>query len=258
MSDVELTIFGSQEAAKSAMTRKTQSGSWRIPSGPGIQVRFLTEEDAWGQFREFFDPITKTSRALKKGEEIEGKATRRILATVLLRDEAHGDKVVPLKLPMSLAKAISTRGEKYGTLTDRDYVLFKQGEGLDTTYGFDAEAPSKVSLSKYDLPDLLAVLNAESGEVSASTDVDDDEDLDIEAPAPAKKSPKVVEVIEDDLDDEVIDDDVVADDGATELSLADLKAMSVAELKSVAAELRVSVVPGMKKSDLINEIWEVI
>ena len=90
-------------------------------------------------------------------------------------------------------------------------------------------------------------------------------------PAPAPTVDEDDDEIVDDVpvldDDEVADDtddEVVAasptsdDDEEVELTIDDLRSMSVAELKALAAELGVAIVPNMKKAALIEQVWEAI
>ncbi len=263
---VKVTIFGTQQAAAAAITRRGGSGTQTIPKDGSIQVRFLTEPDEWAKFDEVWDPSTNRTRPVLEGEQFgddpDRRPTVRILASVILRDGDRGDRVVPLKMPRSLAKSLLNRGERYGTVTDRDYVLSRTGSGLGTEYDVDAEPPSAVNLGKYEKVDLVAVLNAEADYASAVTP---------QRPAPAPTVDEDDDEIVDDVpvldDDEVADDtddEVVAasptsdDDEEVELTIDDLRSMSVAELKALAAELGVAIVPNMKKAALIEQVWEAI
>lgn len=253
---VAASIFGSQAAAAAALGRTSGSGPYRVPKNGSVQVRFLTETDQWASYTEVYDPTAKRSRPQVIGEEVPPGATTstKILAAVLLRDEERGDRVVPIKLAKTLAFKIGKRGDRYGTITDRDYILSAMGEGKGTEYDVDAEPPSKVALSKYEVPDLIAVLEAEAGVVSETyaaaptvDDDDDDEDDEVVTEDDEDEAP-AAPVTEDDDED---DDEVV-------LTHDDLKSMSVAELKSIAAELNVEITPAIKKSELIEAVWEAI
>ena len=258
-SRVVASIFGSQAAANAALSRSNGSGPYRVPKNGSVQVRFLTEMDAWAEYTEVYNPATNRSRPLVVGEDVPTGATQstKILAPVLLRDADRGDRVVPMKLAKTLAAKIRVRGERYGTITDRDYILSSMGEGKGTEYDVDAEPPSKVAISKYELPDLLAVLEAEAGLApsyapprSSTPDEDDDEVITDEPD----------EDEDDDEDDPVTSPAAADDDDDDEVVLTydDLKSMSVAELKTIAAELSVEITPGIKKSELIDAVWEAI
>jgi len=59
---VKVTIFGTQQAAAAAITRRGGSGTQTIPKDGSIQVRFLTEPDEWAKFDEVWDPSTNRTR----------------------------------------------------------------------------------------------------------------------------------------------------------------------------------------------------
>lgn len=136
---------------------------WFIPKDKTITVRFLEEPDEWGSYTQVYDQVSRKSWPQPDSEDAPGYTTgdglsTKYLANAVLLDDGAGntpDKVVVLQLPKSLVSALAQRYEKYGTLTDRDFDLYRTGEGKnDTTYGYDPGDKTKRPLTKYDTFDL--------------------------------------------------------------------------------------------------------
>jgi hypothetical protein len=96
--------------------------------------------------------------------------------------DTSDNKVIPLVLPVTAAKPLVAMYEKYGTLTDRDYELVREGEGLETEYRALPESPQKMRLSKFERLDLIEFLEAQIGG-------DDDEDDEPRAKPKSKAAP---------------------------------------------------------------------
>lgn len=154
----------------------------RIPADGSLTVRFLTEPDEWVEYHEHYDDVRKFYPCSDDCPGcLEGESpSKRYLANAL--DVTEG-KVVPLVLPKSLASSILKKYDKYATLMDRDYELDRSGTGFETEYDATPEPPTKMNVSRYDLIDLMDVLE---GQLDSSSDDDDDDDDDDEDEAPAK------------------------------------------------------------------------
>lgn len=249
--EIEASVFGSQKAAEAAFDRKSGfSGPFHIQDG-SILVRFLTEMDSWVGYSEVFDQETRRYRVLRKGEVSTESPTRRILASVLLKDP-EGDRVISIRLPWSLGQTMKEKYKRLGTIQDRDYVITKSGAGLDTRYDVDTEAPTPCDVSAYVIPDLMTILNdgnavktnaappvvAPSPKAVVAPQNDDDLDLDLDLDLDAG-------------DLEVIDEDVPA------MTMDDLMKSSVKELKDLAKTLGVTMPAGgtLTKRGLIDLLW---
>lgn len=259
--EIKIVLFNSQKDADASINRKGGGGPQRVPSEGSIQVRFLTEQDGWAAFTEIYDPTARTYRPMLVGETLpdDVRPTSRYLAPVLLR-ESSGDRVVPLKMARMLAQSVVRRGEKYGTITDRDMILSSYGKGLETRYEVDTEPPSKCNLAAYELPDLVVVLEEQAGIIRDDAEPTDNDDLIDSETAPVK-SPPVDDDLDTDDDDEIIiddDDDLPETTDDDDLTLEEVKAMSVAELKTLANELDVPVKAGIKKSELAQQVWDAL
>lgn len=163
----------------------------RVPSDDSITVRFLTEPEEWFEYREyyseehnFFPEIEGMPRSFIEGL---GKPSQRWLAAVV---DVSDNTVYSLCLPKSLAQSLLKKYDKYKTMLDRDYELVREGQGFDTTYEAIPEAPHKMNINRFEVPDLLEVLTASVPPALGGGAPDDDDDYD-----------------DDDLDDDVDDDD---------------------------------------------------
>lgn len=125
----------------------------------GVIVRFLQEPENWLNYAEHYDGESYV--LCSNQDDCEGclerhKKTHRYLAPAI--DRTDNNRVVSLKLPVTLTNQLVNRYEKWGTVTDRDYELSSSGSGKDTTYVVDYQPPTKMNLAKYDVPDLEEVL----------------------------------------------------------------------------------------------------
>lgn len=200
--------MGSMKALKESLKKGGggSGGATYIKNVPadGITVRFLTEPDEWFGYYEYWDDSAKTFVPMAEGEVLPDGArpSFRYLTNAL---DVTSDRVIPLKLAKTIANTLIVKYDKYDTMMDRNYELQRHGEGLDTTYDVEPEAPSKMNLAKYDILNLEEVLIAARaqaiGEVAtsgSSTAVVDDEDID------------------DEVDEEVEDDEAEDDEESDE------------------------------------------
>ena len=249
--------FGSQSAVKKALGKDGGGGgglTWRVPVDGSIQVRFLTEPDAWFYYWERYDEATKAFFPLEEGEDRKG-ASLKVLANVVLRGTDRDDRVVPLKLAKGLAARVNNRFERSGTVMDRDFTLSRTGKGKnDTVYDCDAEPIDKQNLGKWDLFDLndVAVKEfeaamAEGGEDETGVDTDIEDEVETEV-----EEDEVEAEVEEDDDDEAEDEE----GGDDEVEYETLQAMSIVDLKAWAKDLGAVVPAGCKKSDLVDLVWE--
>lgn len=146
-------------------------------------VRFLEDPDEWISYREHFlekrsFPCTQDDSC--KGCE-EGDKSKRKYATNLYLVEAG--LVLPFKLPVTLAKKMFLRAERNdGVVTDRDFILIRQGEGMNTEYEVDPDDRSKRDIRTLlkDKEDIEAILVSSYEEMWGS--------VDSEKPKKSKKS----------------------------------------------------------------------
>lgn len=179
-------------------------GLKRIPADEPMRVRFLQEPDEWFEFFEHYDERNKTYAVCTDDCDYcadDIRAQKRVLASVVVIDE---NKVEPLAMPSSLVNRLLTRYDKYLTMTDRNYELIRTGKGLDTEYDVDVEAPTRMKLSRYEVLDAAAVLEA-----LAPDDDDEDEEENMTASDRRGSSKKRSRPVEDDDDDEEEDDDEI-------------------------------------------------
>lgn len=227
--------------------------SW-IPK-EGITVRFLTEPDDWFGYYEHYDEAIRKSYPCIEGDcpgcATDQKRTFRYLANAL---DVEKDKVIALLLPKSLANRLTARYERNDTLMDRDYELFKTGEGLDTEYDLNPEAPKKRAFSKYQLIDLGDALQKAWDVVWGESVTDEDEEetprtrqrRTREAASRGRRRPTRDEKDEEDETEEEEDED---EDEESELpeSLDELEKLNLAALKEVAENIGISIKPDKGK-----------
>ena len=153
----------------------------------GIAVRFMTEPVQWVKYYEHFTdgrshlcttPCAYCSDGVRR--------STRWLAPVI---DLDNNEAKPIRLPGSLMDSLRMYYERNETLTDRNFDLGKRGEGLNTKYFVTPDVPSRISLSKYETPDLIQVLTDEV-QGGAQTDdgtEDDDDDYNDDVPPRSRR-----------------------------------------------------------------------
>lgn len=269
------TIAGGKVGSLKNLKQTLKAGggplSW-VPKEGAITVRFLTEPEDWFGFYEHYDETARKSYPCVEGDcpgcATDTKRTFRYVANAL---DTEKDKVIALLLPKSLANRLTARYERYDTLMDRDYELFRTGSALDTEYDLNPEAPKKRAVAKYELLDLGDILQQVWDAVWGETNGDDDED---EKPTRRSRSSSARkgsaasrrkardeeedddeedEEDEDEEDDEDFDDEDDGDDDDTdedveEVTLESLEEMGLPELKQVAEDYGIPVKPEKGKT----------
>jgi hypothetical protein len=233
---------------RSSVKKGGGSGSYltRIPSDGSLTVRFLTEPTEWIAYFEYYDAEQKRFFPSVEGVQTQERPAARYLANAL---DVAESRVVPLVMPKSVAASLLKKYDKYATLLDRDYELSRSGAGLDTEYDVTPEPPTKMNLERYDLLDLMGLLESQLEDVPVNSD-DDDEDEEDEKPVARKSIKSTPKSKVDDDEDEDEDDD---SDSDAEYSRDDLEEKSLAELKVIARELG-HTTKGLDSDDLINLI----
>jgi hypothetical protein len=128
-----------------------------IPRDGRLMVRFLEEPNKWVKYFEVFDPVKNVGWPVPEDESAPGypdpdmRKTKRYLCNAV---DTERDEVIALQLPASLVNDLAVRFERYDTLMDREYELFRSGTGLDTSYGLTPEPASKKNMAKYKALDL--------------------------------------------------------------------------------------------------------
>lgn len=187
-----MTLKGGKVNTIKALKSSLKKGSGanflqRVPE-EGIAVRFLTEPTEWVKYFEHYDEVLKFYPCADDcpGCAEGNRASVRYLVNAL--DVAEG-KVVPLVLPKTVAQQVLKKYERYNTLLDRDYEITRDGAGLDTTYDVNPEPPKSMKLSRYDLLDLMALLEAQLPSEDEDEDDEDDDEDEATPVRPTKKLP---------------------------------------------------------------------
>lgn len=146
-------------------------GQWItfIPKNASINVQFIEEPENWVRYLEHYDQTRR--RSFPCDGEVNcpgcvpgGRKSYRYLANVV---DLDGDKVIALLIPRDLANRLVVWYERYGTLTDRGFELFRTGEGLHTVDGLHAQAQERKRTEKYLPLDLQKVLRSSHEEMAS-------------------------------------------------------------------------------------------
>lgn len=293
---VAVKKFDSIDAIKASLKKGATSGVTYIKHVPedGIVVRFITEPEEWFGYQEYYDVENKQFVPMVEGEILPDgtRPSFRYLANVV---DVTEDRVIPLKLPKTLANLLMIKYEKYGSMTDRNYELDRHGTGLDTTYDSTPQSPSKMNTKKFDVVDLGEILetarriaegedpfDAESP-ITLGEDVDDEDDtmvhdwLDDDVDWRQDYSRDELKAIKDDdmleelaewhgLEDDAsisailkIQEEDADDEDEDEDELVidedELEEMTLRQLRAIADELGVNHT-GVKKGNLVDAIIE--
>lgn len=209
MGNLKIKKLGSIKKAKASVNKSSGNSDYTksIPA-EGITVRFLEEPDQWYEIQQYWDEGDERMYIVTEETPqhfVKDSYVRYVCNVV----DTNESEVIALAMPKTVAKSMMERYEKHSTILDRDYELSKSGSGLKTKYLVTPEAPSKKNLSRYELKDIMEILEGMvPGDEDADLDDDDDED---ERPSRRKKSSasrrKKSDDYEDDDDDDIDDDD---------------------------------------------------
>ena len=189
--------MGTLKALKDSLKKGGSSLNTFIKNVPaeGITVRFLTEPEEWFGYYEYWNDESRNFCPMAVGEVLPD-GSRPSFRYLTCAVDIESDRVIPLKLAKTAANSLILKYDKYGTMLDRNYELQRHGEGLDTSYDVTPDAPSKLSLAKYDTIDLEKVL------VEARANALGEQDTE-----PRKSKPPVIDNDEIDNEDDTNDED---------------------------------------------------
>jgi len=211
-------------------------------------IRFLQECEDWVMYREHYSmenrsfPCTN-DRATCPGctdpNERVSRSSRKYAANVLVRPS---DMHVVIKMPITVVNLFQNRSERNdGTITNRDYVIFKSGDGLDTEYDVENGDKYEADTSDVKLLDIETML-VDAFESANDVSVDD-------------QSPKVK--AEDDIPPSKPQSQSASKDAEEEVVIteADLRKMDLFELSRVVSEAELAMPTNVKTADeLVNYI----
>jgi hypothetical protein len=138
-----------------------------------VKVRFLEETDDWTRFYEHYKggksfPCTQdtlTCPGCMDDDDDVSRRSRKYGTNLWLVDV---DKVIPFRIPVSLATLMDNRADRNGgSILTRDYVIMRTGKGLDTVYDADSDERYDVDTDKLLLQgiDINEILQASYDEV---------------------------------------------------------------------------------------------
>lgn len=162
--------FGkSYEDAKNEGGTEGSSQFIRYFKKPTTTFRVIQNPEDWVSYWEHFNPSghpfpctgdRKTCPGCTSGNEKMSKASKRIAINVV-----ENGYVNVYKFPKTLAEKLENRAQRIGTVTDRDYTIFKiQSQNPDgsTKTDYDIEGGDKISvdLSQFETLDVEKMLAA--------------------------------------------------------------------------------------------------
>jgi hypothetical protein len=197
---VKAQVVGSISRLKTMLAKGAGSGALtRIADKQELHVRFMEEPETWVQYLEHFDrangffPCSDDGTCL--GCQDSTRASKRYLVNAVDLDER---RVIALVLPHSLADELAKKYDRFNTLLDRQYDLSRQGTGKnDTTYSVDYHEPKRFDLSRFELLDLMEILETQ---LPKDNDAFEDDEEDDARPAPKKAAAPAARRAVDDED----------------------------------------------------------
>jgi hypothetical protein len=202
-------------------------GSYLRNFAPGdTTVRFCEELDEWIKFWQHFNEEDKRSypctgdRSTCPGcnsENVkEAKASLHYGTTVKLIDR---DVYMPMRMKVSIYKKMKTRSERNdGTILNRDYIIIREGKGLETEYDVEADKVYNISSKelKDNLFDIAEILKNSFYEMWPEL-----EEAEKGTQEPVAKKTRTASPVEEESQDE-------------EITEADLKKMGIRDLRALA------------------------
>lgn len=195
-------FYESVDAFEREMKQRSTGPITKIQETP-IVVRFLTDPDRWFGYEEHYTEEFKVFPCTGDGCpgcDEGARAASRSLAPAL---DVNTKRPIVLTLPKTLGESLLRRYKRNRTLTDRDFELLREGEGLDTKYEALPSEPKKRNLDSYEVPDLEKALflscseefrdyvglELETGDED-EVDVDDVDDWDVDDEEEEEEAPR--------------------------------------------------------------------
>jgi len=130
------------------------------------EVVFLTETEEWVGYYEHYDPRPNGfSFPCTQEEDCPGCVSK------LDKMRSKGRKVaIPvvvdsqwvnvIKLPKKFAERLAKRGERFGTMKDREFTLTRTGLGQDTDYDVETGPKTTVDYEQFKVPNIEQMLQS--------------------------------------------------------------------------------------------------
>jgi hypothetical protein len=240
--------------AKKNISEGPRDADWlRNFKAGDTKVRFIEECDDWIVYREHFMegksfPCTQDRNACPgclSADEQVSRASRKYATSVLMPETGY---VVPIKMPVTLVNRLVARAERNnGTITNRDYIIIKDGKGLETTY--DVEQDDKYDVDtdalKRQAKDIESILT--QSYIDAWGEMPDD----VSTLKPkAKAKPAVKEE-----DEEIPFDAASAKEAVSEVVDEEaVRKMTKRELVELANRASISISEDGEREDIIEEL----
>lgn len=220
-----------------------------------VKVRFLEETQDWITFREHYlegksFPCTgdkDSCPGCTHPDEDVQRASRKYATNVYL---VEVERVLPFRIPVSLAKSMDTRSDKNGgTILNRDYVVMRSGKGLETEYDVDSDeryAMDTKSLLK-DGMDIQELLEESYNEVWGEKKEEPVKEKTSRLGRGKAKAEEEPEEFPSEAKDSADDEDLVIDEEA-------LYDMALADLIDLGTKVGIEGAEDMSKPSLIRSL----
>ena len=132
----------------------------RFPKGKGeYLIRPLTEPDEWQKCNFVWNKSINRGWPLAEGQIIDDDEGLQVQTRYLGQFiDIEKDRVIVFQVPKSVFDSFGRKFNRNGTVMDRDWLVIREGTGLDTAYDLEADEEVDRDLSKYVIPDIEEVL----------------------------------------------------------------------------------------------------
>lgn len=125
-----------------------------LPKGMTL-VRFLDEMGDWAEYYEHYDdktgfPCTRDRATCPGCSNPDEKVRKRSLKYATNVYFVNEDIVAPVRIPVSLARKFDNRAQRKGTITDANYYVIRNGEGLRTQYDAEIDEATPFDFTQYE------------------------------------------------------------------------------------------------------------
>lgn len=221
-------------------------------------VRFLDEIDDWTFYREHYTPTNKMFPCTQDPEcpgcnhpsDKVSKSSRKYATSILLVKQGI---VLPFKVSVTLSDRMENRSKRAGgTITDRDYVIIRTGQGLDTDYDVDSGDKYELDSSKHERYNIEEILK-ETFDRNAEEIID---------PIEVKEEPKrasrrsTLDVMKEQAVKGQPENPPSDASDVIELSESDIRKMSFAQLAKLASEADLDITDVETKGELVALLLE--
>lgn len=172
---------GNIKRLKTKLKESSGGDRWfyRVQPDTELKVRFMVEPWEFTYFDQHSTGTGKDFKSFPCSDDNcvgcdEGADVYKVWVAPVV--DVAESRVRVLQVPKSIVDELTRKADRQSTIRNRDWVIIREGSGRDNTkYYLEDESPKKRDLSIYEMPDIMAMLEAQLAEATGEDDEEEDE-----------------------------------------------------------------------------------